>query len=383
LESNNLKKEIEKLKLKLRREIEGRRHIEDIYEKTRFLLQSSKEEIERLSYQLTHDIRPPLISLIDISSEALHLMPTEKQNVFISTISRVKEISDQLLDRHKKKKFIAKDLNCDPVNIILHVNRIVAEKKLTSQSNFSVEVQSNVSFYSRIKDYEIENMISNIINNAIEASRKVEKPKIVVFIFQDSEKNCISITDNGVGILPSALGKIGTYGHTTKENGNGLGLYNAIQLTEKRGGDVIIKSDLGHGTTVTVRLPNAQREESKIDIGKYSSVVVIEDDQLFHEKINLILSSINFKGHIINFYSTDEFENWYRTLGENERKGKFYIVDGFIGGDIPTGLKLIKNYDLENNCILYTGRPSVFSEFRDTVRIVDKGSDLSDIFIPL
>ena len=72
----------------------------------------------------------------------------------------------------------------------------------------------------------------------------------------------ISIKDTGVGIAPEHLLRVlnpfeQVADHLTKENeGTGLGLPIARALIELHGGELVLSSDLGVGTTVALRLPH-------------------------------------------------------------------------------------------------------------------------------
>ena len=65
----------------------------------------------------------------------------------------------------------------------------------------------------------------------------------------------ITIRDTGPGIPPEKLEQIYEPYFTTKERGTGLGLAIVKHNTEIYGGNVLVESELGKGTTFTVRLP--------------------------------------------------------------------------------------------------------------------------------
>jgi two-component system, cell cycle sensor histidine kinase PleC len=78
----------------------------------------------------------------------------------------------------------------------------------------------------------------------------------------------IAIADNGIGIPKDALGKLGRPFEqvesqlTKRHQGSGLGLAIAKSLAELHGGAMRIRSILGNGTTVVVRLPLAARADA-------------------------------------------------------------------------------------------------------------------------
>lgn len=71
----------------------------------------------------------------------------------------------------------------------------------------------------------------------------------------------IAVRDNGIGIAETDLGRVGSpffqaeTGYDRKQAGTGLGLSVVKGLVALHGGQVMIDSDLGKGTTVTVLLP--------------------------------------------------------------------------------------------------------------------------------
>lgn len=67
----------------------------------------------------------------------------------------------------------------------------------------------------------------------------------------------VRFTDTGAGITPEALEKIFEPFFTTKADGTGLGLAITRKIIEAHGGTLTVQSQIGTGTTATVRLPKA------------------------------------------------------------------------------------------------------------------------------
>ena len=81
--------------------------------------------------------------------------------------------------------------------------------------------------------------------------------EIVIRTWCDDINAFISVSDNGCGIPPENCGKIFDAFYTTKEvgKGTGLGLSISAGIIRKHGGEIMLSSVVGKGSTFTVRLP--------------------------------------------------------------------------------------------------------------------------------
>ena len=97
--------------------------------------------------------------------------------------------------------------------------------------------------------------ISNILTNAIQASRTGESVQITTRLEENGY--CIEVTDHGEGIHPEHLKKIFDPFFTTKPvgSGTGLGLSIAHQVVSAHKGIILVDSDPGSGTTVRILIP--------------------------------------------------------------------------------------------------------------------------------
>ena len=101
--------------------------------------------------------------------------------------------------------------------------------------------------------------LSNLLSNAVKYTREGGHVAVRITVGDDGLR--IAVADNGVGIAPEDLEacqepfvRIGNPLVATAE-GAGLGLPLARQLTEAHGGKFELASELGRGTTATIRLP--------------------------------------------------------------------------------------------------------------------------------
>ena len=112
--------------------------------------------------------------------------------------------------------------------------------------------------------YDIERVILNILTNSIKYTPDGGEIKIYVgFVYNDAY---IKIFDNGIGIPEEDLGRIFERfyrvdkARTREMGGTGLGLSIAKEILDKNGGSIDIKSVVGQGTEVVIRIPTKETE---------------------------------------------------------------------------------------------------------------------------
>jgi two-component system, NtrC family, sensor histidine kinase HydH len=98
----------------------------------------------------------------------------------------------------------------------------------------------------------------NIVINALQAT---PAGGIVTIQVNSRPDLCeISFRDSGAGIDQAAMGRIFEPFFTTKPDGTGLGLVITKKIIEGHGGSMLLHSEPGNGTTVTIMIPNLEKE---------------------------------------------------------------------------------------------------------------------------
>jgi len=110
--------------------------------------------------------------------------------------------------------------------------------------------------------YDIERVVLNILTNSIKYTPENGEIKIYVgFVYNDAY---IKIFDNGIGIPEEDLSRIFERfyrvdkARTREMGGTGLGLSIAKEILDKNGGSIDIKSVVGQGTEVVIKVPTKQ-----------------------------------------------------------------------------------------------------------------------------
>jgi two-component system NtrC family sensor kinase len=95
----------------------------------------------------------------------------------------------------------------------------------------------------------------NVIMNACEAMARGGRLTIESSVMEGGKQVELAFTDTGPGIAPDVLSKIFDPFFTTKERGTGLGLSVVYGIVERHGGKIELRSEVGKGTRVALRLP--------------------------------------------------------------------------------------------------------------------------------
>jgi len=124
-----------------------------------------------------------------------------------------------------------------------------------STNRFSVKLSEKLP---KIKGniQQIEQVIINLISNACQALGSRDQG-ISVSTISDNNSIQIVVQDEGKGIAPEELKYIMDPFFTTKRDsgGTGLGLSISYNIINDHGGELIVKSEVGIGTTATIKFP--------------------------------------------------------------------------------------------------------------------------------
>jgi two-component system, NtrC family, sensor kinase len=103
--------------------------------------------------------------------------------------------------------------------------------------------------------YYLRQAIENLVRNAREAMAGLPEPRLEVTLVREGPQAVLRVSDTGPGIDPARLERIFEPFVSTKGTGMGLGLAICREIVEAHGGVLEVESDVGVGTTFTLRLP--------------------------------------------------------------------------------------------------------------------------------
>ena len=241
---------------KIARDISQRKQVE------RLLLQSEKlAATGRMAAAVAHEINNPLESVINLVYLARQESAVEgKAYRFLATaeeeLERVSHLARQTLGYYRDTGTPAAVHLHDLIDNVLTVYNT---KLLTT--DISVDTRFNDLQKILVSKGEMIQVFSNIIANSMDAMPNGGSLHITTRnLFGNAGDGIQTIVrDNGTGITQEHLARIFEPFFTTKGDlGNGIGLWVAKQLVERRGGDISVASSIekgSSGTTITIFLP--------------------------------------------------------------------------------------------------------------------------------
>jgi signal transduction histidine kinase len=178
------------------------------------------------------------------------------------------------------------------------IESLVSEKRLQFKANPLVHIEthldsSNFDIFSEVNASQIKRILSNLVNNSVDAKNSNNGLKIEIILEKKSAKEAtITIKDNGTG-MPSTLvndfnmGKFKSYGkEESKESGSGVGVASSNDYIKSLGGKMRFDSTYGIGTTITIFLKLCSAPNWFSDSLKFSGnskVFIVDDDQSIHQ----------------------------------------------------------------------------------------------------
>jgi PAS domain S-box-containing protein len=251
---------------KIARNISDRKRLEKL------LIQSEKiATTGRMAAAIAHEINNPLEAVMNLIFLARQnrLQPEKTLSYLLTAegeLERVSHIARQTLGYYRDTG--------SPSEVFLHdlvqnVLKVYNSKLLGS--GISVETTFNDLRKIVVSSGEMIQIFSNVIANSIDAMRKGGTLAISIrkTAALNGEGLQVVIHDEGTGIPPEHLEKIFEPFFTTKGNlGTGIGLWVAKQLTERRGGQMLVNSSTESGksgTSVSIYIPFARPAMTNTD----------------------------------------------------------------------------------------------------------------------
>ncbi len=212
-----------------------------------------------LAAGVAHEVNNPLggiLALTSLTVEEMRQDDPNRENLeeVIRQTTRCRDIVRGLLEfsRQSKGNTEAVDLN----KVLQATLSLVGKQALFFNINVVCELQPELPPVVADRS-QFQQVFMNILMNAVQAMHERGTITIVTRYNTDGDSVEVSISDTGQGIPPEQIDRIFDPFFTTKESGHGtgLGLSIAYGIVTTHGGSIAVQSEIGKGTTFTIRMP--------------------------------------------------------------------------------------------------------------------------------
>ena len=209
---------------------------------------------------IAHDLSGPLQVIRSLSELVLELpstTPISEVNRDLAAVQRQAQRAAQIV-----AEFLELARRNDKIAAPVDINNIVDGALLLvgeSMRSAGIKVKSRLDrTLPQITGHRValERVLINLLTNAQEAMQQGGDVEIVTGQLPDEPGWLhVTVADSGPGIAPDSLSKLFDMDYTTKSKGSGLGLWLSRRIIQEHQGKIQVQSELGRGTTFTIKLP--------------------------------------------------------------------------------------------------------------------------------
>ncbi len=205
----------------------------------------------RLAAGVAHEIRNPLNAISMATQRLKEENLTELTGIIRDEIRRLNHIVEEFIDFARSAKPVRKET--DLAGLLSQMAMLVEEE--TASKGITLQTDLPASPLTVWMDADkMRQALFNIIRNATESIP--DRGTVTISAGREGKHRAvIRISDTGVGIASEETDKIFDPGHTTKEQGLGLGLALAHEIIQAHNGDIRVASEPEKGATFEIRLP--------------------------------------------------------------------------------------------------------------------------------
>lgn len=243
-------------------EIEERRRAEERLRQTRDeLIQAAKLAVlGQLAAGINHELNQPLAAIRAYAENATEFLARRRTEAASGNLTQIIELTDRMAEISAQLRQFSRKSGDMPTSVSVPACIEYALRLFQSRlrdAGVAVERDWSGEAWVRADLVRLEQVLVNLIGNALQAMAHVDAPRLTLSIEQDGNEVNIRVIDNGPGIAEADLGRIFEPFYTTKSPGSGLGLGLSIsaRIIDDLGGRLSVDHAPDGGARFIVTLP--------------------------------------------------------------------------------------------------------------------------------
>ncbi|CAG9000005.1 MAG: C4-dicarboxylate transport sensor protein DctB [Candidatus Celerinatantimonas neptuna] len=229
------------------------------------LMQTAKlAMLGELSASLNHELNQPLTALLTYAENSQRLLRKNKNETVqenLTQIIRVADLMRAIIARFKVFARKSKPLRqSTPVHSVIKAALALLHNKMIKQGVIA-QLDLQVDLWVHADPVQLEQVLINLLNNALEALKETSTPQIQIRSWQDKEQIFIKVKDNGCGFKEIAAESLFEPFFTTKAKGLGLGTTISRRIIESFNGQLSAYKNADKGAYFIIQLPQESTRE--------------------------------------------------------------------------------------------------------------------------
>jgi len=215
-----------------------------------------------MSASATHELGTPLATMAIIADdmsyrEHLDVTTREDLNVLQDQINRCKEIIDVLGERSSDNRQRITAGSGQQGSLNQQLEKLINDWSVyRPQIQYEIEWRDDVSHLPSFLSISVEQAITNLLDNAAEASLENNQPSINIQILLNTDDLIVQILDSGTGISEELMQQLGNQLlDSEKESGMGWGHFLSNASIERAGGSVNLAEQDDGGILTRITIP--------------------------------------------------------------------------------------------------------------------------------
>lgn len=216
----------------------------------------------RMSAAIAHEVNQPVTAIANYAASTKLLIERDKVDVAKQNIGKISDLTERLRYISKQLRMVSGKRNTGmssvPLKSVFEYALDVLDDRISHENiQFTVKSPNHISVNSN--RMMLEQVIVNLLRNAMDAMQKNETRAIVVKVQQAGEHCYIDISDNGPGLNETDLPYVFEpfYSTKTEQDSLGLGLAISYNLVSDMGGALSVLKTNANGTTFRIQLDAA------------------------------------------------------------------------------------------------------------------------------